>query len=241
MLRKRAHSPIQSLCPPSVPSYRTLRKANFQGFTLIELLAVIAIIGILAGITFGIVKGVNERAAIGQTKAELAALSVALESYKRQYGDYPRTGNITLAKASDTPNLGKINLTYSQAQFYLALTGRKGPKMDTITGRNFVDLNKFTLEENTYQEDESNPDSPKLTANAFLDPWGRRYIYIYKEANDSGTWRNPTYILLSAGPDGYVKGSIGNDGALTKTFLEDNETSGANNGKGNSDNIYANE
>ncbi|MET0261690.1 MAG: prepilin-type N-terminal cleavage/methylation domain-containing protein, partial [Rariglobus sp.] len=72
---------------------RLNRQAGNRAFTLIELLTVIAIIAILAAITFGVVKGVNERAAIGQAKAELASLAQALEAYKLQYGDYPQAGS----------------------------------------------------------------------------------------------------------------------------------------------------
>ncbi len=50
---------------------------------------VIAVIGILAGITFGISGGVQNARARTQAKAELAALSQALEQFKSRNGDYP--------------------------------------------------------------------------------------------------------------------------------------------------------
>lgn len=130
-----------------------LRQAADRAFTLIELLTVIAIIAILAAITFGVVRGVNERAAIGQAKAELASLAQALESYKLQYGDYPRTADA--------------------AVFLQSLIGKKGPKGDLMTGKTFIEISKLTL--NTSGD-------PFTTATLLLvDPWGRQYNYYYKD------------------------------------------------------------
>ena len=61
-----------------------------RGFTLIELLVVVAVIAILAGITLGAMGGVQQKAARERTKAEIAAIADALESYRSQRGDYPR-------------------------------------------------------------------------------------------------------------------------------------------------------
>ena len=60
-----------------------------QGFTLIELLMVITVILILAGITFGISRGVQNAQARTKAKAELATISQAIEQFKSRYGDYP--------------------------------------------------------------------------------------------------------------------------------------------------------
>lgn len=174
---------------------------NRNAFTLIELLTVIAIIGILAGITFGITKGVNERAAINQARTELSALATALENYKRQYGDYPQTGPDPGTAATTVT----ITVGDPAAQFLNALSGKLGPTLKNISGKNFVELGRFTL------ETENLPD-PAATnavsvANAFLDPWGRRYMYCYKDQANPGTWNNPSYVLFSTGPDGKRKAS----------------------------------
>ena len=50
---------------------------------------VIAIIMVLAGITFGISRGVQNAQARTRAKAELAVLSQGIEQFKLRYGDYP--------------------------------------------------------------------------------------------------------------------------------------------------------
>ena len=193
---------------------------------MIELLTVIAIIGILAAITFGVAKGVQERSAIQQARAELGTLATALENYKRQYGDYPQTGAVSPAGADGGPAIGSITTSYSQAAFFNALGGKYGPKLANFAnGKVFVELSKFSLER---------PDLPVLTndtvvANAFLDPWGRRYIYAYRNAGAPGTWAAPSFALFSVGPDGKVKsGDPTNTGAIDYAHVD------------NLDNIYSN-
>lgn len=63
------------------------------GFTLVELLVVVAIIGLLVGLTIPAVfaaLGVFNRAAC---KFEVNALSDAVEKYRSKYGDYPPDGS----------------------------------------------------------------------------------------------------------------------------------------------------
>jgi len=207
--------------PANAPAFRrgVRSVASIRGFTLIELLTVIAIIGLLAAMTLGIVSGVNARAAIGQAKSELATLAQALESYKRQYGDYPQTGAFSQSTAAVAGGPGTAT---AEAKFFNALTGKLGPAMASIKGRNFIELAKFTLEA-PYSETATTEQD-----NAFLDPWGRRYHYYYRSTGTT-SWTAPTYVLYSCGPDG-DKG----DTAPAATGIVDYTASN------NSDNIYAN-
>jgi prepilin-type N-terminal cleavage/methylation domain-containing protein len=179
--------------PPLQPRGR----GAYQAFTLIELLTVIAIIGVLAAISFPVMKGMQERAAVSKARTELSAISAALESYKRQYGDYPQTGPFTdavppsAASASNTPGY-----------LFNALAGKLGPKRSPIAGKSFLDLAQFTW------MNEASVGMPALTGtinvdNALLDPWGRPYIYAYRDNGASAApWLNSSFVLLSAGPDG---------------------------------------
>lgn len=174
------------------------------GFTLIELVAVIAIIGVLATITFNVALGVRSRARLGKARVEIAALAQALEAYKLQYGDYPQTG--------------------SAAEMLRSLIGRRGPLGATITGRPLIETVRFATVDG---------EDPFTSASAELvDPFGQPYRYAYKTG---GTWRNPGFVLCSAGPDGGVAGTLPADGIITDTFLSAYNSSTRT---GNPDNIY---
>lgn len=60
-----------------------------KGFTLVELMVVIAIIGILAVVALGIVRGAQQRAKDASLQATGANLSTALETYYTIEGGYP--------------------------------------------------------------------------------------------------------------------------------------------------------
>lgn len=69
------------------PSFGSRR--SVVGFTLIELLVVIAIIAILAALTLSTLGYVNKKGAESRARAEVAALSAAIESFKLDRGAYP--------------------------------------------------------------------------------------------------------------------------------------------------------
>lgn len=190
-------------------------------FTLIELLTVIAIIGVLAGITFGVVKGVQNRAAISQARTELATLAQALEAYKRQYGDYPQTGQ----SAVTDPSTADPTTTSVEGRLFNALLGKVGPRLDAIQGKQFLEASKFTLKNTNLPT----PGNDTSVANGFVDPWGQVYVYHYRTRTAPGDWVNSSYILATAGPDGKLGISVNNKGVLTES-----------NGAEAADNLYAN-
>ncbi|MBX3735379.1 MAG: type II secretion system protein GspG [Candidatus Didemnitutus sp.] len=150
-----------------------------SGFTLLELLAVIAIIAVLTGIVIGVGRRASEAGKVARAKAELAALSAALESYKRQYGDYPQTDD--------------------NAQLLQALIGKLGPTRLALSpaGRAQLEAAKFTI---ALTAAPNTPVDPFANASAvLLDPWEQPYRYVYKTG---GTWTNPSFVLYSIGADG---------------------------------------
>ncbi|MEC7230607.1 MAG: prepilin-type N-terminal cleavage/methylation domain-containing protein [Verrucomicrobiota bacterium] len=168
-----------------------------QGFTLIELLMVITVILILAGITFGISRGVQNAQARSKAKAELATISQAIEQFKSRYGDYPwhqsgggdstdnnkmllyaLTGRMVLADPSPTDNITEIAVI-------------------EITDETQIDKNPKFLDDSKF----STTKTGQLTTN-LLDPWGNPYIYWYKWDNSPDAWDVFGYHLYSTGPKG---------------------------------------
>ena len=160
-------------------------------FTLVELLAVVAIVGLLAALAFGAAHGASERSRRAQAVAELGVLAQALEAYRAQFGDYPRTG-----AAANNP-AGPAAADDGPGILFNALIGRRGPgvALVAIEGRGFVMLGAHSLQTAELPV----AGNAAQTANAFLDPWGRRYLYAYRTG---AAWASPCPVLLSAGPDG---------------------------------------
>lgn len=147
-----------------------LRPAS-GAFTLIELLTVLAITGILSAIVIGMGQRASEAGKAARAKAELSVLTAALETYKRQFGDYPQTSNA--------------------AELLQSLIGKRGPRGANVTGRSLIDLVHFAT---------ANGADPFQTSQAeLIDPWERSYVYAYRVP--STVWTNPGYVLYSAGPD----------------------------------------
>jgi len=223
------------------------RRAPYSStaFSLIELLTVIAVVGVLFGITLGLVQGVKRRETTARAKAELTHLAQALEDYKRYYGDYPQTG----LAAHATPAVSAvIGSTPAEALFFNALTGVFGPSRfsaaDRRNGPCFVDLTRLTPEvviaAATFGVPAGNPPRKTLVANSFLDPWGRRYQYYYRPAapvnangvaSGTNSWQAGSYVLYSVGPDG-LEATTPN--RTTGLYTGTAQTTGTN-----ADNIYA--
>ncbi len=64
---------------------------NKSGFTIIEVIVVVAIIGILATISFVVYSGITKKAAYAAMQAEASDLSNQLAMYSADNGDYPAT------------------------------------------------------------------------------------------------------------------------------------------------------
>ncbi|CAA6677187.1 MULTISPECIES: prepilin-type N-terminal cleavage/methylation domain-containing protein [unclassified Lentimonas] len=187
--------------PPSELFAR--KRSTKSGFTLIELLMVIAVIMVLAGITFGISRGVQNAQARTQAKAELAVISQALEAYKSTYGDYPWAADgDELAQA--LMGWMKFNRTGTTTSFDLVSASEvpaTGPK-------SFIDPSKME-----YTGTLPSAVNVAPTAVAFQDPWGTEYVYKYK-TGATASWDNFGFVLYSKGPDGTAV-AVGADGVLT--------------------------
>jgi prepilin-type N-terminal cleavage/methylation domain-containing protein len=186
-----------------------------MGFTLVELLTVIAIVAILTTISVGAIRGAKERANIARARTELAALVTALEEFKRQYGDYPQTGEFAQAPVTTTgisataPTGTGPGAQTAQAKLFNCLTGVFGARgftnADRLNGPNLLEIGKFTVNgtlTNQFLIPVSNTPNPPFKQEqnvSLLDPWGRRYLYYYKNARNPNQWQATGYVLYSAG------------------------------------------
>jgi prepilin-type N-terminal cleavage/methylation domain-containing protein len=211
----RRHAPCHALIR---------RRGSDFGFTLLELLTVIGVLAILAAFSVGAVRGAKERANIARARSELAALVTALEEYKRLYGDYPQTGEFQQAPATPTgqsatlPNGTGPGFNVAQARLFNCLGGVYGPRSDErgrwvpINGPNLLPrellseehLNGFNRQTGLprgFLEAAALSGAPSKTDQnyCFVDPWGRRYCYYYKNARNPGAWQATGYVLYSAG------------------------------------------
>jgi general secretion pathway protein G len=134
------------------PVHLRRRPRGARAFTLLELLAVIAVLAVLTGIAIGVGRSVISGGRSARARAELSALTVALESYRVAHGDYPRT---------EVP-----------ARLLQSLLGRRGPDYAVVTGPAHLDLSKFS----------STAGAGAVVADTaeLLDPWGQPYRYAYR-------------------------------------------------------------
>ncbi len=158
-----------------------------SAFTLIELLTVVAVIAILAGIAFGVLRGVGQQAKVNRATAELASLTTSLEAYKKYFGDYPRVTTATESQPF------KINLNSNRFDptlddrayaFFQSMTGRLSPQVfnggvvqrqidkdGTMVNkyvRSFIDINLYTLER--LSQDDDRPKGELATPVASSSP-----------------------------------------------------------------------
>lgn len=149
----------------------TSGRGKRRAFTLIELLLVVAIVSVLSTILLAVGHHAGEAGRAARTKAELAALAAALEGYRREHGDYPRTA--------------------AAHELLQSLLGRRDPDGGAVEGATFLAVAQFATED---ARDPFTNDRACL-----VDAWGGAYVYRYEPAN--GAWRRPGYLLYSAGPD----------------------------------------
>jgi prepilin-type N-terminal cleavage/methylation domain-containing protein len=133
------------------------RSAAMAGFTILELIIVIAIIAILAGLILSTAGYVQKKGASSRAETEIAALTVALENFKSDNGDYPHGTNTsgTAPPSSNTflltslmPTNGKVYFEFNKSMTNASNVvdpfgenyGYQYPGDASRSGTNFFDL-----------------------------------------------------------------------------------------------------
>ena len=100
------------------------RAGRPSSFTLVEMLTVIAIIAILIGLTLSAFSGLMNQSARSRARAEVAAISSQLESYKSDNGAYPQASFFSSTNTYNTAPTTANGLYQQSAQIlYQSLTG----------------------------------------------------------------------------------------------------------------------
>jgi prepilin-type N-terminal cleavage/methylation domain-containing protein len=127
------------------------------GFTILELIIVIAIIAILASLILNTAGYIQKKGASSRAETEIAALTVALENYKADNGDYPRGTNAnganppssnTFLLTSLMPTNGKVYFEFNKSMTNASNVvdpfgesyGYQYPGNANRSGTNFFDL-----------------------------------------------------------------------------------------------------
>jgi len=90
-----------------------------RGFSLLELMLVLAIIGVLMAVAAVNVLGTGTRAKIRATKASLATIQSALNSYSLEYSSFPPVlGMLTTVKPSFLDDSKKLKDSWEMDFYY---------------------------------------------------------------------------------------------------------------------------
>jgi len=180
------------------------RNVMQPAFTLLEILTVIAIIAVLASLTFGGMSYYGDKMKFSRTEVLIASIERALEDYKSDNGFYPQ--NITDVD-------GNLLTTYTE-QVYVALYGDGVLTRNATTGVVTITTAPNGTPNNTTYLATLNPTFKGKQLNVedsspyyIVDAWGGRLRYRHNLeplANGTPRMANPRqdYDLVSLGPNG---------------------------------------
>ena len=155
----------------------------------------------------------SRKGAMDRARAEIAGLEVALESYKADNGDYPRSSdppNFTnnVAEALDATNPGNPGTgasptaTYAAASLalYIGLTGNSaldGVTRDTDASTGQKAKVYFTFKASMLYPKATDGAARTIKIQSVIDPFGNLYGYSTLGSSQTGGGYNPTFDLWS--------------------------------------------
>ena len=172
---------------PIIPSTRQ----RTSGFTLVELLAVAVVIMIVAGLVIRTTGYVNKKSNISRANADFAALNLALENYKLNFGVYPSSTNLRTNGYAGSFYISNNLLLYA------ALTST--PQLSNSFPRSLRLTNAYNAWvfcscPNVYT-------GVTVYSTFILDPWDRPYNYFCTYPPSVSQSNMISYDLWSFGPD----------------------------------------
>lgn len=196
-----------------IPTMNRLTK----GVTLIELVVVLLIISILSTIAVGVYTQEIQRARIAKTRAEISSLSVAINRYQIDTGQFPPTGTgSSLAPNPINRNNPYAGSGYLQVALKASLNGNQSAPLSNRWIGPY-----FEFQENRLGLLGTGNTITASTSPAeiqFLDAWGNPFYFIQNEDyaalggtflpvtnpyRATETYFNPsTFQLISFGPNG---------------------------------------
>ncbi len=174
------------------------------GFTLVELLVVIAVIAILATISFGLFKAANDGRNKSKSKGEIQAIAMASQSYRKTYGDFP-------ACLSGQPERFRRDLLDQLIgrRVIRATTPGSIPTLLPFDSPSLPGGTNRQMRSFLSQGDVMTNNDAQLTADdwrgdnaacrEFVDAWGNPYDYRYRVLTPArfGEWKSPNYLFVS--------------------------------------------
>ena len=161
-------------------------RRSWNGFTVIELLAVMVIIMIFAGVIMGIVRYVRIRTLALRARAEITALTLAIEAFKNDTGHYPTSGVFRISTNNWELSTGYSTMT-AVTNSWLLYTQLSGSKQYIRFTTN--QLATFWL-------------AGGSPITYIVDPFGAPYNYYNPGFPTNAQMNQATYDLWSYGPDG---------------------------------------
>lgn len=183
---------------------RSKRTKGRVGFTLVELLTVMAIIAVLAGLVLSTAGYVQQKAARSRAEAEIKAMEAALENYKGDNGDYPRTATGTgLGINTATAVTAASN---AQRVLYQALTGDGN---SALVAGGAASTGKIGVNGKAYFEPRKEMLSGTGATTILADPWGAAYNYAIADPGGTNAFNPGAFDLWSLGGATISSGTAG--------------------------------
>ena len=174
------------------------------GFTLVELLVVILVIGILATITFGLFKAANIGRNKSKSKGEIQAISMAAQSYRKAYGEFPCCATGT----DDRFRRDLLDQLLGRRLLRFATPGAP-PSLLAFDDVSLPGANRQIRSFLSTGDVMTNDDS-QISANdwrggnaacrEFVDAWGNPYDYRYRVLTTQARfleWKSPGFLVVS--------------------------------------------